>query len=105
EYAAVAIFAYSIKYIYCRRLVQYILLVILASAFHITAIVTIPLYFILYRKPTLRFYTVIALAFLISVINVALFVHVLGLSTLYLNPSAYGGIGVNLKSVVLVLFF
>ncbi len=42
---AISIFFYSLKYIQYRKLVKYILLILVATSFHSSALITLPLYF------------------------------------------------------------
>ena len=46
---AVAIFAYSIKYLISRQLIKYLLIILLGSTIHMSALILIPFYFIVDR--------------------------------------------------------
>ena len=50
QWIAISIFLYSVKYIYARSMFQYIMTMLLASMFHITAIMLIPLYWLSHMK-------------------------------------------------------
>lgn len=50
QYVAVAIFLYATHFIIQRSFVKYLLLILLASCFHYSAILTLPLYFLLRIK-------------------------------------------------------
>ena len=50
QYLAISIFLFSLRYISSKEFYKYIFIVILASLFHISAILFLPLYFILRRK-------------------------------------------------------
>jgi hypothetical protein len=47
---AIMIFLLSIKYIYGKNILRYFLLIILSSLFHISALLYLPLYFVINRK-------------------------------------------------------
>jgi len=53
QYIAISIFAYSIKYIANSEFLKYLFSVIIASLFHISALILIPMYFL---KLKLKFY-------------------------------------------------
>lgn len=61
---AVAIFVFSWKYIQEKRLKPFLLSVLIAMTFHVTAIITIPIYFIWHKLYPKKFfiYTIIALS-------------------------------------------
>lgn len=50
QYIAIAITFYAVKYIFERKFYKYLIAVLLASSFHITAIIMIPFYFIVQIK-------------------------------------------------------
>lgn len=50
QWIAIAIFLYAIRYIYNKNLKKYLLCIFVACTFHKTAIITIPMYFILNMK-------------------------------------------------------
>lgn len=55
---AIAIFLYSIKYIIQKKIIRYLLCAILAMTFHTSAIVVIPLYFVLDKNISTRTYII-----------------------------------------------
>lgn len=50
QYIAIAIFAYSIKFILEKKAIKYVLSIMLATMFHNTAIILLPLYYLLPQK-------------------------------------------------------
>lgn len=50
QFMAISIWVYSIQYIINKKFLNYILLIILASMFHVSVIILLPLYFIPYIK-------------------------------------------------------
>ncbi|WP_373425853.1 EpsG family protein [Paenibacillus endoradicis] len=50
QYIAIAIIFFSIKYVIERKLIRYIFSVLIASMFHTSAVLLLPLYFILNKK-------------------------------------------------------
>lgn len=50
QWIAIAIFLYAIRYIYNKNFKKYLLCIFIACTFHKTAIITIPMYFILNMK-------------------------------------------------------
>lgn len=50
QYVAIGILMLSFKYIENKRLIKFFILVFIATIFHYTALVFIPIYFILYKK-------------------------------------------------------
>jgi hypothetical protein len=55
QYLAIAIFLYSIKYIQKRRLLHYIILILLAATLHKSILIVIPLYFVQYLRLNWKF--------------------------------------------------
>jgi len=62
---AIAIMFFSIKYIEQRNLKRFILSIIIATSFHISAVIFIPLYFLSNKRLTKKTYYVVALISLI----------------------------------------
>ena len=60
---AISIFLLSLQYIYQRSLKKYLLFTLIAFSFHITAIITIPLYFILNRSISTKVWVITLLCF------------------------------------------
>ncbi len=50
QYIAISIILHSVKYIKDRNLIKYSLYIILASTFHISAIIAFPIYFLYYKS-------------------------------------------------------
>lgn len=53
---AVALFVFSFKYIEERKLCPFLLIILIAATFHITVLVTIPVYFIWNKKVSVSFF-------------------------------------------------
>lgn len=56
---AMCIFVIAIKYIYDRKIIKYLLLILLASLFHTSALVLLPVYFFINDKPMSKLQTFI----------------------------------------------
>jgi len=56
QFAAVAIFLFSIRYILNKKLFKYIVCIVFASCFHFSAIVMLPVYYILTRNLGMKIY-------------------------------------------------
>lgn len=75
QYLALAIFLYSLKYIIKKEFITYSLLIVMASLIHLSALVLLPLYFILNKKISTSGYLLIcgvylfALSFLESILS------------------------------------
>ena len=106
QFLAVTIFAFSLKYLVCRKIARYCLFVMLASCFHVTAILLLPLYFFLNRRYSLVYYLVGFLFFIYLLSNVEIIMGIIGIPLHYLNGEGYSqGGGLNSKSFVLLLIF
>lgn len=100
QFIAVAIFLYSIKYILHRNIFKYSCGVAIACLFHSSAVITIPLYFILnYRLNTFR---VIALcAFIYFFIgSFPTILESAGFSAKYTTTEIYSNTGFDYKLIV-----
>lgn len=62
QYVAIAIFAYSIKYIVNRQAMKYVFTILFASSFHFSALFLLPIYLI-YRQFSIKHYVLILLGF------------------------------------------
>lgn len=54
QWIAISIFLYSLKFIYNKKIIKYLICVALASVFHKTALLTIPIYFVFRMKINLK---------------------------------------------------
>lgn len=94
---AMSICLFAVEYIKEKKLLPFIILVLLAATFHKTAIVFLPFYFIAQRKPTLRnnFLTIIAICTIVlSASKITTFGNILfemQYSNVYIG-SDYGGL-------------
>ncbi len=59
---ALAIFLFSVRYIYGKNMYKYMMLISLAMLFHLSAIILVPLYFILNKRLSTRWYFIILLS-------------------------------------------
>lgn len=78
---AVAIIAYSYKYIIKRNFKKFLICVILASLFHTTALIIIPFYFINYQKDGRKDKTIKLLITIGSVLVVIFYARLIGVLT------------------------
>ena len=86
---ALSIFFYSIRYIYERKFVKYLLLILFAASFHWSAYFLIPIYFILTRYySSLR----VVIFFLVAIVIFVLNIHWLELLITKLFPSVENAI-------------
>lgn len=74
QYLALAMFLFSIKYIRTGGFIKYLILILIASLFHSSAIVLVPIYFIRYFKINIKFMIIsslgmVCLAFLLKPIT------------------------------------
>jgi len=68
QFVATGIFLYSLRYVYQHQFFKYAGLIIIASLFHISAILLIPIYFLLYKKRPIYVYMILAaLLYFVSV--------------------------------------
>lgn len=80
--AAVSVAFYSLKYIYSKKLFKFLICVLLASCFHISSIVIIPLYFLWTKRDTfslssLRGFLIVS-AYIIFAANITYILPLLG---------------------------
>ncbi|WP_425609801.1 EpsG family protein, partial [Vibrio splendidus] len=54
QFTAVAIFLFSVRYIIERRMFKYILMILFSSSFHISALLMLPLYFVMNKNYNLK---------------------------------------------------
>ena len=66
QFTAVAIFLFSVRYIIERRMFKYILMILFSSSFHISALLMLPLYFVMNKNYNLKFYSLMFVIFLFS---------------------------------------
>lgn len=84
QFVAVAIFAYSLRFIATRDIIKYIACILLAFLFHKTAILLIPLYFLLGRAPSVMYYIAIGGVYLLLLPFIEIFTNIAGISGSYL---------------------
>jgi len=104
QFLAVAIFAYSLKYIYSKNIFKYVVLLILASTIHKTALFMLPLYFILNKKISIRLYMLYFIGVFSLLQVVDLLLSSLGISKAYLNRVIENS-SVNPFSYILLFIF
>lgn len=85
QYIAVMIFFYSLRYIYNKCFLKYLLFVLLAGLFHYSALALIPLYFILNIKLSSFLYVISYLVLLV----ITSFIHFDGVLLSLLSLSGY----------------
>ncbi|MGL5169435.1 EpsG family protein [Edwardsiella tarda] len=103
QFIAVSLFIFSIKYIKNKNILKYLICVIIAASFHKTAIVLLPLYFVLNRKLSVFFWMLLFL-FLLTLSNyIPHLLELLGIGSKYTSTEIYDNTGLNLK--MLFVFF
>lgn len=105
QFLTVAIFAYSINYILEKKLFIYILSILFAAFFvHKSALLMLPMYFILTRNLNGINYSIIIFLYMVSLQFIDFIVLKLGFSGIYLNGE-YKNTGVNYLVFVYLLVF
>ncbi|MDY0193881.1 MAG: EpsG family protein [Aliarcobacter butzleri] len=103
---AVAIFVYSIKFIIEKNLLKYILFIVIATFIHKTAILMLPLYFILNKKLNIMKFFFIALGYYVILQFFEQLILFIGISQAYLNNfDSIEGNGINPFVYLLCLMF
>lgn len=102
QFLAVAIFAYSLRYIYNKNIFKYIVFIVLASTIHTTVLLMLPLYFILNKKVSISLYIIYLIGVFLFLQIVDLVISTLGISQVYLNKLTEDN-GVNPFAYVLLL--
>ena len=90
SFLAIAIFAYSLKYVFSSSLFSYLIMIFLATMFHKTAVLLFPMYWFLRIKPKPLYYLLIGLIVYIFANSVLLFEGIyslVGLSSIYIAES------------------
>lgn len=89
QYISISIIFYATRYIIEKNFSKYLKFVILASMFHISALIMIPFYFLLNYKYSYRQYFIL---FLLSIIGVYILPYALGVASAIIPKlSAYKG--------------
>lgn len=86
QFLAVAIFAYSIRYIIDKSFVKFLLFILLGSSFHVTILLMLPLYFVLRKRLTAVHIGLLIVCFVILMQSVNLIIPLIGISPRYLIP-------------------
>ncbi len=88
QWIAIAIFLYAIKYIYSRNIKKYLIFIFIACTFHKTAIIAIPIYFILNMKLNKK--NIIIILLMILILYFGLDIILLRVSTIFnINTAKY----------------
>lgn len=67
QWISIGVFLYALKFAFDRKFLKYLLIVVLAASFHITALLMIPLYFVFQLKINIKnISTIISCCFLIA---------------------------------------
>jgi len=103
QFMAVALFAYSLRYIVERSFVKYAIFIILASIAHKSALILLPGYFLFGIRLSLFSYIFVGLGFFLSLSFLPVIISYSGFSLIYLD--LYKSEGVNAMSVLMLLFF
>ncbi|AQS95114.1 hypothetical protein BXQ17_13965 [Polaribacter sp. BM10] len=105
QWVAVAVFAYSLKFIIKKQIYKYMLCMLLAVLMHKSAFLIIPLYFILNKKISLKLYTIVAFIFFISLNFVSIIITKIGFSSVYTNIELETDEKLNILIFPLILLF
>ena len=102
QFLAVAIFAYSIRFVFERKLILYVAFILFAAFFvHKSVLIMLPMYFLLSRNLNGRNYVVITSLYIISLQFIDFIMLKVGGSAIYLNGH-FEDAGIN--SLVFIYF-
>lgn len=104
QFLATALFAYSIRFLVERSLTRYLTVMTLAATFHVTAVLMIPLYFVMHKDLKIYHYLSIIMVYLLILPNISLLLSIMHMSEKYVSDY-YVNEGVNLKSLILLPLF
>ena len=85
QFLAVSLFAFSLKFIFYNKYIKYFISIIIASTIHTSAILMLPLYFILKRQITILGYLGLSFIYILILQFYEIIINVLGFSPLYLR--------------------
>ena len=100
---AIAIFTLAIKYILNKSFIKFLIILIIASLFHKSALLMIPLYFI-NKPPSLKLYLVLSFIFMSLLFFIEVLVDFVGFSVIYLDNTLFNP-GVDSKIYIYLLVF
>jgi len=105
QFLAVALFSFSIRYIFEKKLILYIACLLFTAFFvHKSVIIMLPMYFILTRNLNIFNYIFITLLYIVLLQFVELIITTLGFSQIYLNGSIKNT-GVNYLVLIFFILF
>lgn len=99
QFFAISLFLFSFKYIDNKELYKFILMIIIAAFFHSSAVLMLPVYFIINKKIPIWIYCVSLFAVCFFSGYVVNFLNYIGFSGAYLNVGHFLNYGFNLKFV------
>ena len=106
QFLAMGIFLFSLRFLVNRKLLHYMLVVLIASLFHKSALLMLPLYFIVHLQSSMQLYMLLFLVYVVMLqfANYILY-EVVGFSYVYtLYPDRYDG-SLGFKIYPLILLF
>jgi len=103
QFLAAGIFTIGLKYIIERNLFPYLITIIIASLFHKSAILLLPLYFILHKKASILLYLITAIFYFSILLFAEPIAKYVGISLSYFY--FYENIAVSLKAYVFLFIF
>jgi hypothetical protein len=96
QFLAVAIFAYSIRFILNHSFYKYLFIILVGSLFHITVILMLPLYFIIRRKIKIYHICILVATYIIMLQFVGIVIQMMGIPPrLLIGTSAHEGLAVQ----------
>ncbi|WP_299997029.1 EpsG family protein [uncultured Cedecea sp.] len=104
QFIAVSIFLYSIRFILNKKFIAYFTWILIASLFHKTVLLTLPLYFILNIRIELKEIIIISSGYLLSVSLLPFIGRALGFPEKYFNDSLISEV-INYKILVFPVIF
>lgn len=104
QFIAVAMFAYSIKYILSDSFLKFTAVLLIASTFHITVILMVPCYFILNRINKFSHFIIATIGYFALVSSADVILNLLHMSPKYMSDY-YESDGVNYKSFISIPLF
>ncbi|MGL0818280.1 EpsG family protein [Vibrio vulnificus] len=105
QFIAVSIFLFSIRYILEKNIVKYLFCVAIACAFHMSAVILLPLYYVLNSK--IERYKLIFLVMSIFAMAESLpyFLEMIGFSSKYTSTEIYSNSGFDFKLLVILILY
>lgn len=106
QFMAISLFLFALQYLINRKLFQYTLAISVAAMFHQSALLMLPLYFIIHNRPSIKLYLFLSVAYII-ILQGSQFIlfHIMNFSHIYyLQTERFQGV-VDFKIYGFIFFF